>query len=167
MIDSLIKLANELDKRGYQKEADQIDGLIKKNAGRHELFRALKNNDVDGAVKSLVGMNNEDLGLTSDEFRELTKDLSNAKLKQNEGDPEIRDNFMDQARDVLGIEKPVQQSTQTHNPITGLPWSSGPVEDWNMPVKSPRELNDWEKDWLNRQLADRGQIGRKINSVSD
>lgn len=126
MLDKLIKLANELDQRGYTKEASRVDVLIKKNAGRHELFRALKNDDIEGAINSLSRMNNEDLGITTQEFKFLTKDLMDAKSYEAH-DPAESANSMEKARQILGIEKPVQQTTQTHNPITGLPWSSGPT----------------------------------------
>ena len=36
MIKQLIKLANELDKKGLRKEADYLDSLLKKTAGRDE-----------------------------------------------------------------------------------------------------------------------------------
>lgn len=128
MLEKLIKLADELDKRGYVKEASQVDALIRKDAGRHELFRALKSDDVDGAIKSLVGVSNEDLGLTTDAFKKLTQDLMNAKSYETH-DPSESARWMEVARKRIGVAKPQEQTTQTHNPFTGREWNKEQADE--------------------------------------
>lgn len=121
MFDKLLKLANYLDENGLEKEADQVDALIKVIAGRHELYRALKNDDAEGAKKAMTGMSNEDLGLTSLEFNRLIKDLVMAS-DHTDFDTAERERWMEVARSRLGIKKPEVQTTETHNPITGRKW---------------------------------------------
>lgn len=128
MLNKLLKLANYLDENGFAKEADQVDALIKVVAGRHELFRALKNDDAEGAKKAMTGMSNEDLGLGSLEYKRLFNALNNA-TDNTDFDSAERERWMGVARKYLGIEKPEVKTTQTHNPITGLPWSSGKAEN--------------------------------------
>lgn len=161
MLDKLIKLANELDQRGYTKEASQIDALIRKEAGRHELFRALKSDDVDGAIKSLVGMNNEDLGITTEEFKKLTQDLTNAKSYESH-DPAESVSWMEIARKRLGVEKPEVQTVKTHNPVTGLPWSSGPVEE-----SKGKDYDDYYLHKGSDRTFVKGMLGKEVDNLMD
>jgi hypothetical protein len=178
MLENLIKLADELDKRGYTKEVAKIDALIKKDAGRHELFRALKNDDLDGAIKGLLGMNNEDLGITTQEFKFLTQDLMNAKSNEAH-DPDECAYYMDAARKRVGIEKPEEQTINTHNPVTGKPWSSGPVSKddaseldsfghqvissiYNKSIKSLNELNYGDLMWLANHISGMRSIAKSM-----
>lgn len=52
MIDQLIKLSNHLDKNGYIKEANYLDGVIKKHAFRNPFERSrARGNSIREAVK--------------------------------------------------------------------------------------------------------------------
>jgi hypothetical protein len=104
---------------------------------KNSLFKALKANDAKAAKQALTGMSGNDLGLTHQEFGNLTQAIANAvkNYRPNVLDPDSSGGFMDDARKILGVGKdssPSQMTARTHNPVTGQPWSSGPATD---PVK--------------------------------
>ena len=96
---------------------------------KNNLIRALKADDAKAAKQALTGMSGPDLGLGHEDFRTLTGVINSAISTKTPGEP--RKN-MDVARQLLGVGENTpksQMSTQTHNPVTNQPWSSGPVKD--------------------------------------
>lgn len=92
---------------------------------KNSLIKALKQDDAKAAKQALTGMSGEDLGLGHKEFGDLTNEIDFA-ARQKPGYDAIA---MDAAREILKIQgKDTKQSTSTHNPVTGQPWSSGPVK---------------------------------------
>jgi len=93
LIASLIKVANELDKIGSYDEADKIDELIREASVAHTntLIKALKENNLEVAMKIMSHVSASELQLTDDEFRSLARFIWNSDL---EG-----------ARELLGVIK--------------------------------------------------------------
>ena len=94
---------------------------------KNSLIRALKQDDAKAAKQALTGMSGEDLGLTHQEFGEITQIISSPLKAMGQT---IYD--LDRVRQILkipGKNTPASQTTtQTHNPVTNQPWSSGPVK---------------------------------------
>ena len=115
---------------------------------KNSLIRALKADDSKAAKQALTGMSGEDLGLTHEEFGELTSEVDAASRSKT--DLEI-------ARQVLGVGKTEKQSTSTHNPVTGQPWSSSPVKNVSkhqgMQQKNDISLTPSELDTLHQYRA--------------
>jgi hypothetical protein len=103
--------------------------------GYNELIRALKSDDAQAAKKALVGISPQDLGLTDGKFRSLAYFIDQATKEFGSG--------LGGARLILGMpasypKTPDQQTTATHNPVTGKPWSSRPNKS-STTIYSPRE----------------------------
>lgn len=126
MLYKLISLANKLDKLGLYKEADLLDTILRKEADKNSLIRALKKDDTVAAKQALVGLSGEDLGLTHKEFQRLTNMIFDAQEYTYDTRP------MEEARLLLGIGKDIKTDkgkidTSEINPFTMKPWPSGPV----------------------------------------
>jgi len=76
----------------------------------NNLVKALKQNNAIEAKRALAGLGPRDLRMTTNAFREL----ANAVLQQD----------LDKARQIFGVEKEQNTSSDTHNPITGQPWDN-------------------------------------------
>ncbi len=101
MLKKLISIANKLDQKGFYQEADLLTKMASIMVSRSNLFKALKNNDVEAARKALVGMSGDDLGLTHGEFRDLTSAIMDKPMAGISG----IDRKMDFARYLLDIEE--------------------------------------------------------------
>jgi hypothetical protein len=82
--------------------------LIRENY--NNLIMALRKDDAIEAKRALAGLRPADLHMTERDFRTL----ANAVLQQD----------LDTARQIFKVEKDFTQTTQTHNPVTGKPWST-------------------------------------------
>lgn len=129
-IQLLIKIANDLDAKGFYEESNIIDAILVKEANKNALIRALKSredNAMGEAMKALTNiMHNtpanstpaKELGLSESEFKELAK-----ALNPNGAFP----NF-ERAQEIMGVSDDpyanVPPNPMTHNPVTGLPYQS-------------------------------------------
>jgi len=105
-----------------------LEQRIKLQEDKNALIKALKNDDPKAAKQALTGMGGAELGLASKDFNQLAKELDGAAEAQEKyNDPRVGFS-LDKARKLLGVGKDVKQSSQTHNPVTNQPWSSGPAK---------------------------------------
>lgn len=99
--------------------------LLESNVEKGNLIKALKDDD-EQKVKDAFGVlvrNSMKYSSPQSELQMSTKEFSDFKSAIFNGD-------LDAARKLFGVTKPgAQQTTATHNPVTGKPWSSGPVRD--------------------------------------
>jgi hypothetical protein len=149
MIRQLIKIANRLDAAGYYDLASEIDMLLKTASIESDLTRALKDKDPNAAKRVLLDAAHasrdtsaaQELGLDDNTFRELYDAIGSANLNR--------------ARDIWGIGKEEDLTdTSKYNPITGKPWTSGPVETSAQDTTLRKYLQDLKTD-LERKGARR------------
>lgn len=139
-LEKLIRLANNLDKKGLYEEASELDKIISIAANSSGLIRALKNDSADESRKALQDFVSqlpshvspaEELGMDSGQFHDFFKAVDDGDLGA--------------ARKLFGVELDSPQSPQTHNPLTGKPWPSGPVPQQSWP---PQSSHDDVIKWL-------------------
>ena len=110
---------------------------------KNSLIRALKKDDPKAAKQALTGMSGEDLGLDSKSFNQLAKEIEWVNNSDHNRDTKGQPANLDNARQLLKVGKDVKQTTDTHNPVTNQPWSSGPVKlhGKNVISLTPQELD--------------------------
>jgi len=138
MIKDLIKLANHLDKTGFEKEADYLDGLITKNAvlGIPDYWGDFNKNlmSLDNAqfLRAIIGIVEEKLSTFDWNFSVYNSDLIKSWATLSDG--QIMTHFdvsiPPQTFSFLGIKRTISSTGPISIPLKTLVAGSG--EGWDM-----------------------------------
>jgi hypothetical protein len=103
MLKELIKLANELDQRGLQKEADALDKIIKE-AGARDVWDA-HTNQVRRVGRGLKEITRDALSTTKDALSGGSWDAVAKKVRDDKLDPKKPKTDMDHAEEQQALKK--------------------------------------------------------------